>query len=65
MAGAIFGGYLSAVASGTLGAAPGVPPVHAFLGGMLMNLGARIGGGCTRLHFNELIFYIVFFNFFS
>lgn len=50
VAGAIFGGYLSAVVSGTLGAAAGVPPVHAFLGGMLMNLGARIGGGCTSGH---------------
>lgn len=50
VAGAVLGGYLSAVASGTLGAAHGVSAIHSFIGGMTMNIGARIGGGCTSGH---------------
>lgn len=48
--GAVIGGFLSALASGTLGEAAGVPPSHGFIGGVLLHLGARIGGGCTSGH---------------
>ena len=45
--GAVLGGYISASTSNMLSTAHGVTPIYAFTGGLLMNIGARIGGGCT------------------
>ena len=46
--GIISGAYVSAVMSSTYGSAKGVPVNYAFVGGLLIMLGSRIGGGCTR-----------------
>jgi len=46
--GAVLGGYMSASASSTLGQIQGVSVTASFLGGFLLYIGARIGGGCTR-----------------
>lgn len=48
--GAIFGGFMSAFASGSLGSVPGVSLQSAFIGGFLMLFGARMAGGCTSGH---------------
>ncbi len=63
--GAIGGAYLSANVGSTFGTAPGLisnvplpfasrlfssPQMQAFIGGMFIWLGARIGGGCTSGH---------------
>jgi uncharacterized membrane protein YedE/YeeE len=48
--GAVLGGFISAAASGTLGSTVGVPAHHAFVGGFILYLGTRIGGGCTSGH---------------
>ena len=39
---------MSASVSGTLGQNKGVSVAASFLGGFLMYIGARIGGGCNR-----------------
>ena len=46
--GAVGGGYASAAFSSTLGATVGSTIPQSFIGGFLLYLGARIGGGCTR-----------------
>ena len=48
MTGAIAGAYISASMSSTIGTAIGVSPLSAFLGGMCLLVGARMGAGCTR-----------------
>ncbi len=46
--GGIVGGLISSLLSQTFASVPGVPAVHAFWGGFLLLLGARIACGCTR-----------------
>jgi uncharacterized membrane protein YedE/YeeE len=48
--GAVLGAYISATASGTLGATASLSPMTSFLGGFILFLGTRIGGGCTSGH---------------
>lgn len=48
--GAMAGGYLSAYSSGSLQSVTGVSMSHAFTGGAVMIIGARIAGGCTSGH---------------
>ena len=48
MTGAIVGGYVSATMSRSIGTAIGVSPLSAFLGGVCLLVGARMGAGCTR-----------------
>lgn len=48
---AIAGGFVSASASSTFPSrSPGLPALHAFLGGFISLLGSRIGNGCTSGH---------------
>ena len=48
MVAAVGGGAFSALASDSLGSAPGVSVPSALFGGLLLLLGARLGAGCTR-----------------
>ena len=48
MTGAMGGAFTSAYLSGSLGDMTGVSTRQAFSGGVLLMLGARIAGGCTR-----------------
>ena len=48
MTGAMGGAFTSAYLSGSLGDMTGVSTTQAFSGGVLLMLGARIAGGCTR-----------------
>jgi len=46
--GIVAGAFFSATLSNTYGMTKGVPVKSAFIGGVLIMLGSRIGGGCTR-----------------
>ncbi|XP_022095447.1 uncharacterized protein LOC110981813 [Acanthaster planci] len=48
--GAVGGACISAASSSSLGAAGGITPTAAFVGGVLMLYGARMAGGCTSGH---------------
>jgi uncharacterized membrane protein YedE/YeeE len=48
--GAAVGAALAAGVTNTMGAAVGVPPADAFVGGFVMILGSRLASGCTSGH---------------
>lgn len=47
--GAVLGGALSSMLSGSWGNVEGVSPISGFVGGVCLLFGARLASGCTRL----------------